>query len=374
MSRRVVVGLSGGVDSAVSALILKNRGYDVIGVHMVNWDSMEEGTSSCPRTKDEADARVIAERLSIPFHTVNFVKEYWNEVFVRMVEGYSRGKTIVPDIDCNRRIKFHHLHSLAIERFSADYIATGHYVTTSRGDFNQENTLDGKCRLLKGRDPLKDQSFFLCTLNEEQLKRSMFPLGSLTKKQVKEIAIENNLEEVAKRKESFGICFVGKKKNFDEFLEQYIENRNGPIIDGISGEKIGEHTGIHNFTVGKRLSIGSRSHLGYFVQRIQAQNATVYAVESSCHPSLYSTQFTIETPEWIVDAPSNDSKLLCRLQRSHSPIGCSFSIDSSLTTVIPSLPFRAVSPGQMCVFYNGRECMGGGEVIHVNHTLNHHSV
>uniref|UniRef100_A0A8R1YT62 tRNA-5-taurinomethyluridine 2-sulfurtransferase n=1 Tax=Pristionchus pacificus TaxID=54126 RepID=A0A8R1YT62_PRIPA len=369
MPRRVVVGLSGGVDSAVSALILKNKGYDVIGVHMMNWDGMEEGTSSCPRTKDESDARMVAHRLSIPFYSINFVKEYWNEVFTKMVDGYSRGKTIVPDIDCNSKIKFHHLHSYALERLSADFIATGHYASTSRGDFNDKETIDGKCRLLRGRDSLKDQTYFLCTLKQEQLRRAIFPLGSMTKNQVKNMAFENGLVEASRRKESMGVCFVGKKKDFGQFIEEYIEGRCGSIIDCMSGEKIGDHCGVHNFTVGKRLSVGSKSHLGYFVQKLDGDNGIVYAVESSTHPSLYSTQFTVHTPEWIVDSPSKDSRVLCRVQRSHSPIPCSITLDGSLTTVIPSRPLRAVCPGQMCVFYRDRECMGGGEVISINATL-----
>lgn len=371
MPRRVVVGLSGGVDSAMSALLLKKRRYDVIGVHMVNWDAMEEGSSTCPRTKDESDARLVADRLDIPFYSINFVKEYWNEVFTKMVEGYSRGKTIVPDIDCNRRIKFHHLHSIAIERFAADFIATGHYATTSRGDFNDNSTVDGRCRLLRGRDPLKDQTYFLCTLREEQLRRAVFPLGSVTKSQVKEMAIASGFADVSKRKESMGVCFVGKKKNFGKFLEEYIEVRCGLIIESMSGETIGEHNGVHNFTIGKRLSVGPKSHFGYFVEKIDAQSGTVYAVESSSHPSLFSTKFTICTPEWIVDAPTKESSLLCRVQRSHSPISCSITVDGPKTTVEPSLPLRAVSPGQMCVFYDGRECLGGGEVLHINHTLNY---
>ncbi|GMR48065.1 hypothetical protein PMAYCL1PPCAC_18260 [Pristionchus mayeri] len=373
MSPRVVVGLSGGVDSTIAAFLLKRKGFDVIGVHMMNWDTVEEGTSSCPRTRDEADARGIAHKLDIPFHSLNFVKEYWNEVFMKMITGYSCGKTIVPDIDCNRRIKFHHLHSLAIDKFSADFIATGHYVSTSRGDFNEESPRDGRCRLLRGKDPLKDQSYFLCTLEEHQLRRAIFPLGSLTKNEVKQIALENGLEEVSKRKESMGLCFVGKKKDFGQFLEEYIEGRSGSIFDRISGEKIGDHSGVHNFTVGKRLSVGPRSHLGYFVQEIDGESGSVYAVESSIHPSLYTTQFTIETPRWIVRGPSEESRVLCLVQRSHSPIGCSLSIDGPLTTVTPSLPLRGVSPGQMCVFYEGRECMGGGEVLHLNHTLHKHN-
>ncbi|GMT24168.1 hypothetical protein PFISCL1PPCAC_15465, partial [Pristionchus fissidentatus] len=335
----------------------------------INWDTVEEGSSECGRTKDESDARSIARRLSIPFHSVNFVKEYWNEVFTKMVAGYSRGETIVPDIECNRKIKFDHLHSLAIDKFSADFIATGHYASLSRGHFNDTPTSDNRCRLLRGKDSLKDQTYFLCTLKEEQLSRSIFPLGSLTKNRVKEIAIENGFEDISKRKESMGVCFVGKRKNFGEFLNEYIESRCGFIIDAMKGTKVGEHNGVHNFTVGKRLSIGPRSHLGYFVQSIDAATGVVYAVESSNHPSLYSTQFTMETPEWIVEPPSKNFQISCRIQRSHSPIECSISIDGSITTVTPFFPYRAVAPGQMCVFYMNEECLGGGAVIGISSTL-----
>uniref|UniRef100_A0A1I7UCX7 tRNA-5-taurinomethyluridine 2-sulfurtransferase n=1 Tax=Caenorhabditis tropicalis TaxID=1561998 RepID=A0A1I7UCX7_9PELO len=195
--------MSGGVDSAVSAFLLKKKGFDVIGVHMINWDTQEEGTSQCSRSKDESDAKDICNRLNIPFHTVNFVKEYWNDVFLRFLENYKRGRTTVPDIDCNQSIKFDAFHKIAQDKFDADFIATGHYATTNYGDFQQNRNSSEKIRLLAGRDPLKDQTFFLCTVTQKQLNRAMFPLGSLEKSEVKRIAEEQGFHRVAQKPEVF---------------------------------------------------------------------------------------------------------------------------------------------------------------------------
>ncbi|EYC43233.1 hypothetical protein Y032_0499g2563 [Ancylostoma ceylanicum] len=217
---RVAVGMSGGVDSAVAAWLLKKKGFDVLGVYMINWDHVEEGTSSCPRTKDEADARRVCEKLDIPFTTVNFVKEYWNEVFVKMLDNYRRGRTVVPDIACNSHIKFDHLHQYAIENLAADFIATGHYASTSYGDFQEKREQGSGIRLLCGVDTLKDQTYFLCSLRQEQLRRAMFPVGSLTKTKVRQIARDQGFDDIADKPESMGICFVGKRKNFEGFIDQ----------------------------------------------------------------------------------------------------------------------------------------------------------
>uniref|UniRef100_A0A0K0CVK6 tRNA-5-taurinomethyluridine 2-sulfurtransferase n=1 Tax=Angiostrongylus cantonensis TaxID=6313 RepID=A0A0K0CVK6_ANGCA len=241
---RVAVGLSGGVDSAVATWILKKRGFDVIGVYMNSWDHIEEGNSSCPQTKDEADARYVCEKLHIPFTTVNFVKEYWNE----------------------------RLHNHAIDKLGADLVATGHYASV---------------KLLCSADPLKDQTPFLCTLQQKQLRRALFPIGSLTKTQVRHIAREQGLGSIADKPESMGICFVGKRRNFDSFIDQYIEPRPGKIIT-LEEKFIGHHNGVHHFTLGKRIGVHG-CHLGYFVAHIDVEKDTIYAVRPSILQAFFFT-------------------------------------------------------------------------------------
>ncbi|EYC43234.1 hypothetical protein Y032_0499g2563 [Ancylostoma ceylanicum] len=385
---RVAVGMSGGVDSAVAAWLLKKKGFDVLGVYMINWDHVEEGTSSCPRTKDEADARRVCEKLDIPFTTVNFVKEYWNEVFVKMLDNYRRGRTVVPDIACNSHIKFDHLHQYAIENLAADFIATGHYASTSYGDFQEKREQGSGIRLLCGVDTLKDQTYFLCSLRQEQLRRAMFPVGSLTKTKVRQIARDQGFDDIADKPESMGICFVGKRKNFEGFIDQaslrynlctyificgfqYIEPRRGEIIT-LDGKHLGQHEGLHHFTLGKRIPIQG-CHVGYFVAKLDAGSNTVYVCEGSYHPCLYATDFCVSEPHWIERNPLldvNEATLECRIQRTHPPVACRVTrINGKLLSVQPRLPFRAVADGQMCVFYDGKECLGGGEVQRIISTL-----
>ncbi|CAI5449255.1 unnamed protein product [Caenorhabditis angaria] len=373
--KRVVIGMSGGVDSAVSAYLLKKRGFDVIGVHMINWDPLEEGTSNCPRTKDESDARAVCAKLEIPFHTVNFVKEYWSEVFLKFLENYKIGRTTVPDIECNRSIKFEHFHNRMIQEFDADFIATGHYASTSFGDFQEKQNEKLRVELLTAKDPIKDQTYFLSTVRQEQLKRSIFPLGGMLKTDVKKIAEELGLYTVAKKAESMGICFVGKKAKFDEFIDEYIEEKKGKII-AESGEIIGEHNGIHHFTIGKRIHgkyLRKLSHFGYFVSDIEISSNNILAVEGSHNPKLYATKFEIEKPNWISGREDEDLDLdsvTCRIQRTHPAIPCSSeNLGNSRILVIPRVPLRAAAPGQMCVFYKGNICLGGGEVQKIIETL-----
>ncbi|PAV89826.1 hypothetical protein WR25_15398 [Diploscapter pachys] len=287
LKERVAIALSGGVDSAVSAFLLKRAGYDLVGVHMINWDPVEEGTSQCTRTVDEADAKEVARKLKIPFETVNFVKEYWNEVFVGMVENYRRGRTIVPDIACNRHIKFRHLHDFAIKKLGAKFIATGHYATISR---SRSGT-----KLLTAVDRLKDQTYFLCTLSQLQLGQAIFPLGSLTKPIVKRIAREQGFDDVSRKPESMGICFVGKRNNFDEFMDQYTEPKKGDIVT-LDGERLATHSGVHHFTIGKRLHLHSSrmSHLKFFVGDIDVETNTVLACAGTHNPYLFATEFSLD--------------------------------------------------------------------------------
>ncbi|KAK6051636.1 tRNA methyl transferase [Cooperia oncophora] len=289
----------------------------------------------------------------------------------RMLDNYRRGRTVVPDIACNRHIKFDRLHRHAVEELGADLVATGHYASTSYGDFQENRQSGSGVKLLCGTDPLKDQTYFLCTLNQEQLKRAMFPLGSFTKTEVRRIARDQSLDEIADKPESMGICFVGKRKNFEDFIDQYIEPCPGEILT-LDGKHLGQHEGVHHFTLGKRIAIQG-SHLGYFVARIDTDNRIVYACESSHHPSLYATEFCVSEPQWINRDPLADGEettLECRIQRTHQPIRCYVKrFGKNLLSIRPVFPLRAVADGQVCVFYDGRECLGGGEVENVISTL-----
>uniref|UniRef100_A0A1I7S768 tRNA-5-taurinomethyluridine 2-sulfurtransferase n=1 Tax=Bursaphelenchus xylophilus TaxID=6326 RepID=A0A1I7S768_BURXY len=278
MIQRVVCAISGGVDSAVSAAILKKKGFEVIGVYMNNWDFVEEGENHCPRTLDETDAQRICTALDIKYYRVDFVKEYWNGVFERFLDGYRAGKTLVADVECNALIKFEALHRFSIDSLGVDAVATGHYAQNSLGNF-LENTKKGAIpHLLTAVDPLKDQTYFLSRISENQLRRSMFPIGDQIKSNVKKMAVEMGLNEVAEKKESMGLCYVGKRRKFSEFLEKYIPDKKGNLVDIETAEVIGEHNGIHHFTIGKRVAINTNypTHYGFYVCKIDSCSNIVY--------------------------------------------------------------------------------------------------
>ncbi|KAI6236121.1 TRNA-5-taurinomethyluridine 2-sulfurtransferase [Aphelenchoides besseyi] len=365
--------ISGGVDSAVSALILKKRGYDVLGIHMINWDHVEEGEISCPRTRDQADAEGLCRRLGIQFHVVNFVKEYWNEVFLKLIAGYERGETLVPDIECNRVLKFGLLHDYVRNQLDIDVVATGHYAQNSLGNLLEyPNKIP---RLLTARDSFKDQTFFLSTLSTTQLKRSMFPIGGMMKPDVKKMAEENGLTEFATKAESMGICFVGKKRNFAEFLEKYIPPKPGPIVEVESGMQIGEHRGVHLYTLGKRVSVDPLvypNHDGVFVARCDAKNNILYVCLSSFHPSLYAKVIRIGDLHWISPHmdPTFKTTLQFRCQRTHPVVNCDFeTFGDNTATIRCQLPIRAAAPGQSCVFYRDNVCLGCAKIVEVLETL-----
>uniref|UniRef100_A0AC34G2E3 tRNA-5-taurinomethyluridine 2-sulfurtransferase n=1 Tax=Panagrolaimus sp. ES5 TaxID=591445 RepID=A0AC34G2E3_9BILA len=409
VKKKVICAISGGIDSAVSAFLLKRRGFDVHGLFMTNWDHAEE-EGECSRTKDFADAERICRHLNIELHSVNFVKEYWNEVFLPLIESYKQGKAVVPDVGCNAMIKFGTFYKFAFESLKADAVATGHYARTSFGDFLESKKSDDKnekCRLLRAKDSIKDQTYFLANVSGEKLGNTMFPVGSLLKSQVQKIAAQEGLNFLLKKKESMGICFVGKRKSFPEFLTKYIEPQNGEIILASSGKIIGKHSGVFNFTLGKRISVSSenylshdglfvskidpinqrlfvhsgvfnftlgkrisvssenyQSHDGLFVSKIDPINQRLFVCEGSQHPSLFARSFQISSPFWISEP--RKEKLEFALQRNQPLLECKLTNNN---LVIPNRPVRAAALGQMCVFYDGEICLGGGEIDKIISTL-----
>uniref|UniRef100_A0A6B0VBU0 tRNA-5-taurinomethyluridine 2-sulfurtransferase n=1 Tax=Ixodes ricinus TaxID=34613 RepID=A0A6B0VBU0_IXORI len=256
--RKVVCGMSGGVDSSVAAFLLRKSGYDVTGVFMRNWDP-HDADSRCDLDADETDAKWVCDTLGIPFTTVDFVKPYWHNVFSPMLQEYQDGLTPNPDIICNRVIKFGAFHRHAIERFGADAVATGHYARI-------RNLPDGSVELLRGVDPVKDQSFFLSQVGQAALQRTLFPLGEATKGQVKALARSLGLHRVADKKESMGMCFIGKQ-DFQSFVEKYVEPKRGAFVDIETGKVVGGHSGVHAWTLGQRCRLGGLRS-AYFVARL----------------------------------------------------------------------------------------------------------
>lgn len=350
---KVVVGLSGGVDSAVAALLLKRQGYAVAGVFMKNWDE-DDTQDYCPAAADLADAREIAARLDIELSTVSFSAQYWNRVFRHFLDEYAAGRTPSPDIICNREIKFRAFldHALAA---GADHIATGHYARIERQPV---------LRLLKGVDVRKDQTYFLHTLDRAQLRRSLFPLGELAKPAVRRLAREAGLPVHAK-KDSTGICFIGERR-FSEFLARYLQKNPGEIHT-LDGSVIGEHAGLMFYTIGQRhgLGIGGR-HGGsgepwYVVDKDPACNILVVA-QGGEHPALYRRGLRAGQLHWIAgQAPVPPFHCGARIRHQQPVQACTVLTITGREAVVEfASPQRAITPGQSVVFYAGEECLGGG--------------
>jgi tRNA-specific 2-thiouridylase len=350
---RVVVGLSGGVDSAVAALLLQRQGHEVIGLFMKNWEEDDEA-GHCSAEQDLADARAVCERLGIPLHTANFSAEYWHRVFRKFLDEYEAGRTPNPDVLCNREIKFDRFLSHARE-LGADHIATGHY---ARVGFH-----DGRWRLLRGVDTDKDQSYFLYLLNQPALAASWFPLGALTKNQVRELAREAGLP-VHARKDSTGICFIGER-DFREFLGRYLDSRPGDICTP-DGVVVGEHAGAMLYTIGQRqgLGIGGAGGPWYVADKDVSANRLV-VVQGHDHPDLLSEQLEATDTHWIAGAaPPLPRSLAAGTRYRQPPARCEVRAgkDTAGLNIHFAEPQRAVAPGQAVVLYDGDECLGGGTI------------
>ncbi|MGE5455524.1 MAG: tRNA 2-thiouridine(34) synthase MnmA [Ignavibacteriales bacterium] len=357
--KKVVIGMSGGVDSSVAAIILKDQGYDVIGLFMRNWDSSinndilgnpDINNDICPQEQDYNDALKVCESLNIPLHRIDFVKEYWDYVFTYFLEELKKGRTPNPDIMCNKYIKFDMFVKEA-KKLGADYIATGHYARVK----------DSK--LLRGVDDNKDQTYFLSQISKEQLQNVIFPVGDLEKNEVRKIAEQYNLI-TAKKKDSTGICFIGER-NFSKFLTNYMPNTPGDIVNIETDEIIGNHIGLMHYTIGQRkgLNIGGNEDRIFVVGKDLNKNI-LYIAHGDNNKYLYSDSAIIEDINWLSDDKPVKCTAKFRYRQQDNDVEIEF-IDSKNILVKYPQKIKAVTPGQACVFYLEDECLGGGIIKEV---------
>ena len=355
--KKVIVGMSGGVDSSVSAYLLQQQGYQVAGLFMKNWEE-DDNEEYCSAATDLADAQAVCDKLGIELHTVNFAAEYWDNVFELFLAEYKAGRTPNPDILCNREIKFKAFLEFAAEDLGADYIATGHYV--------RRRDIDGTTQLLRGVDTNKDQSYFLYTLSHEQVAQSLFPVGELEKPEVRKIAEQLDLA-TAKKKDSTGICFIGERK-FRDFLGRYLPAQPGKIMT-VDGEEIGQHQGLMYHTLGQRkgLGIGGTKDGGedpWYVVEKDLENNVLLVAQGHDHPSLYSQGLIAQQLHWV-DRKTVTEPFRCVVKtRYRQPdIACTVTpIDDERIEVRFDEPVAAVTPGQSAVFYIDEVCLGGGVI------------
>ncbi|WP_147803000.1 tRNA 2-thiouridine(34) synthase MnmA [Alkalicoccus halolimnae] len=349
---RVVVGMSGGVDSSVTAHLLKEQGYEVIGIFMKNWDDTDEN-GVCTATEDYNDVIRVCNQLGIPYYSVNFEKEYWHKVFTYFLEEYKAGRTPNPDVMCNKEIKFKAFleHAFAL---GADYVATGHYARVEQSE-------DG-VKLLRGIDRNKDQTYFLNALSRVQLEKVMFPLGEIEKPRVREIAEEAGLATAGK-KDSTGICFIGER-NFKEFLSQYLPAQKG-IMETVDGTQKGSHDGLMYYTLGQRqgLGIGGAGEPWFVVDKDLKRNVLIVG-QGFHHPLLYSEGLTASGINWIAgNVPEKTFTCTAKFRYRQEDHGVTVEPQKDGTfRVLFDEPERAVTPGQYVVFYDGEECLGGGTI------------
>ncbi len=349
-SERVIVGLSGGVDSAVAALLLKQRGYEVIGLFMKNWED-DDTDEYCPSRVDLIDAAAVADRIGIELEAVNFSTEYKDRVFSIFLEEYQAGRTPNPDVLCNAEIKFKAFldHALAL---GADFMATGHYARLDRSN--------GCVRLMKALDDSKDQSYFLYRLNQAQLSKTLFPLGELRKAEVREIAQKHGLPNHAK-KDSTGICFIGERP-FREFLSRYLPKQPGAMRTP-DGRPIGEHQGLMYYTIGQRqgLGIGGPGEAWFVAGKDVAENI-LYVVQGHDHPALLKPKLSAIDLSWVAgNAPTVTTSYNAKTRYRQQDAMCRIDdIDSDSCDVSFDEPQWAVTPGQSVVLYDRDMCLGGG--------------
>ncbi len=351
---RVIVGMSGGVDSSVAALLLIQQGYQVEGLFMKNWEE-DDGTQYCTAKEDLADAQAVCEHLGIRLHAANFAAEYWDNVFEHFLKEYQSGRTPNPDILCNKEIKFKAFLDYA-KMLGADYIATGHYARLDREP--------GNTWLLRGRDENKDQSYFLYAVPETHLCDALFPIGELEKSSVRDIAKKAGLE-THNKKDSTGICFIGERR-FTDFLRRYLPAQPGDIVTE-EGRKIGRHNGLMYHTIGQRQGLGIGGHKEYdeapwYVAGKNLDNNELTVVQGNDHPLLFTQSLLLDSIDWInKTGPELPYSCTAKIRYRQSDRSCKIiPMDDGRLRVDFCSPQRAVTPGQSIVFYSGERCLGGG--------------
>ncbi|WP_138159619.1 tRNA 2-thiouridine(34) synthase MnmA [Peptoniphilus catoniae] len=348
--KSVVLGMSGGVDSSVAALLLKEEGYDVTGVFMKNWDEEDED-GICTATEDYLDVTRVASQLGIKYYTVNFEKQYKDRVFSYFLNEYKKGRTPNPDVMCNTEIKFKAFLNFAMT-FESDYIAMGHYARTKK-----EN---GKTYLLRGVDSNKDQSYFLSRVNQEALAKTLFPVGDLTKDQVRDIAIKNNLA-TAHKKDSTGICFIGER-DFNSFLDKFLYTKPGDIYS-VTGEYLGKHSGLIHYTIGQRRGIGLGG-MGngepFFVADKDLKNNRLIVAQGVKNKALYKTETILEDPFFITQAPGFPLRCSGKIRYRAKDEAMTIYKDGNNLKAVFDNPLKGVTPGQVLVLYKDEVCLGSG--------------
>lgn len=363
--KKVIIGLSGGVDSSVAAKVLLDQGYEVEGLFMRNWDSTTNNDllgnpdfddDVCPQEVDYLDAKMVADKLGIVLHRVDFIKEYWDNVFEYFLSEYKKGRTPNPDILCNKYIKFDSFMKEAI-KLGADYIAMGHYAQVEHGD---------NPKLIRGIDSNKDQTYFLSQLNKDQLNMTLFPIGNIEKPEVRRIAKEFELA-TAEKKDSTGICFIGER-HFNQFLDNYLPATPGDMVAD-DGNVVGRHGGLMYYTIGQRkgLGIGGSKNYGnepWFVIGKDLESNTLYVGQGFHHETLYSDECIVDEVNWLGERTNRNLTAKFRYRQPDQDVEIEWIDDETLRVKYPQ-GVRAVTPGQAAVFYDGEVCLGGGFIKEV---------
>ena len=364
-SPKVIVGMSGGVDSSVAAHLLLQQGFRVEGLFMKNWDE-DDGTEYCTAITDLEDAQRVCDVLGIPLHTANFAAEYWDNVFADFLAEYRQGRTPNPDILCNREIKFTQFVRYA-NSLGADYIATGHYARRDHEPAIDENPRDIKAdspRVLKGSDEGKDQTYFLQAVPAAKLASCLFPLGTWQKSAIRQVAEDLGLPN-HRKKDSTGICFIGERP-FPEFLSNYLPIKKGDIYDE-NQNLIGEHNGVYFYTLGQRQGLGIGGIKGsleqpWYVAAKDNQKNSLTVVQDNNHPLLFKSELTVKKINWLVETIPNLKNITAKIRYRQKEQACTLQETASGWSVKFDIPQRAITPGQSVVLYSGDICLGGGEI------------